>query len=265
MLGQESERKGMWVAEDSSDPAECMTCFAFGRKPRILGRDEEATATFDERVASAWGYLVVITRRFSEKRMTARERANCDFDDMMHAILIELIEKDHRFDVTRGVKYVTFATMLAQKVLLACKDRAHTVQCPTNSATRLKRADSMDADGSLTLKREIGAHQILHARSQYADIRSDMAVYEEQPGASLEEEEEIEATSKAAVLALSSMCTYSAMLVGHSIGLWNQPPKTWRQIAEMVGYTPARVNELGREAISEFRRKVMEIRGIKED
>ena len=240
------------------------TAFVFGVAPKRLRREDEATAGMYERIESAWGWITELARRFFEKQMSPHERANFGLDDLLSEILAALIEKDSGFDPGRGVKYATWATTIASRAMLDARDKAHTVHCPTNTSTRLRKAERSRKDGNFSDAREASISKIHQARAACSQISHDTAVCNERPGDQIEHDEEVSATVAAAKIAIRTLDPYSALLVGQTTGIWGQAPKSCREIARLTGASPCHVAMMARQAKAELRRRILEIRGLED-
>ncbi len=111
--------------------------YAFGTGPlKRLTAAEEAVAPFENRLRSAWRYLVKRAKRWIAT-LSDRERAHVEAEDLLNEIVIALLERDHKWRPERG-GYVTFAEQVARNVLSAKREQARVVDAPSNALGRLK-------------------------------------------------------------------------------------------------------------------------------
>jgi hypothetical protein len=122
--------------------------YAFGTKPlKRLTYEEEAVAPFEDRLRSVWAYLVKRARRFTAT-LSERERAHLGTDDLLGAIVLRLVERDAKWDISRG-RYITFCERLIQNAIVMERERARVVRAPSNALARLARYRVMDKEGTL--------------------------------------------------------------------------------------------------------------------
>lgn len=111
--------------------------FPFGLdEPRRLTREEEATASLEDRLRSVWPYIVRKCVRFCG-RLKVRERATLSVEDAVNEVAAALAEKDSRFDPAKG-RYITFAEWVAKSVLATGREKSRIVNS-SNTLGRLRR------------------------------------------------------------------------------------------------------------------------------
>lgn len=137
---------------------------------KFLDAEEEKTASFEERLRSAWRYLAGRVNRFSAT-LKPRESAVFDVEDVVNSVVERLVEKDHLWDPARG-RYSTFVEAVMMSVLATCHERARTVTGPTNSFARLKTYHEREADGTLTLSMKETMDRLERAMGDYETIDS---------------------------------------------------------------------------------------------
>lgn len=114
----------------------------------FLTADQERSATFEQRLASCWRYMIGRARRFAST-MKVRETAVLDVEDIVQSVVERLIEKDHLWDPDRG-RYSTFVDSVIVTVLTTCHEKARAVSGPSNSYSRLADYREKEQSGSLT-------------------------------------------------------------------------------------------------------------------
>lgn len=138
-----------WV-KDKSNKDIHLDLLEYGRKSKPLTGEEAINATKEERIRSVWGLLIKTTFKFLQ-RLSIRQRANFDPEDILIEMWITLSEKDHKWDPTRGA-YNTFAMKLVHVKLQNISDQSNTIQSARNSVTRIKHYNALKASGNLTTR-----------------------------------------------------------------------------------------------------------------
>src|SRR4051812_11861238 len=86
-------------------------------KTKSLSIEAAAQASFEQRVASVWPFIVKQVNHFS-KSLKPRESANYDPEDLCNALWVTLREKDAKWRPGE-VKYITFASRIIRHELYA--------------------------------------------------------------------------------------------------------------------------------------------------
>jgi DNA-directed RNA polymerase sigma subunit (sigma70/sigma32) len=147
--------------------------FPFGTEilPRLT-REEELTASFEVRLKSIWAYIVERAQR-SVARMSGRERAHLDAEDLVDEIVCELLKKDEKWDPLRA-RYITFVGAVMRSVIIDERERARVVRAPANARARLERYRRLEAKGELkpgpretmiAIRRCLGEVEAVHQRA----------------------------------------------------------------------------------------------------
>jgi hypothetical protein len=83
-------------------------------------------------------------------RLSPRERANFDCEDVLIECWITQRERDAKWDPSRGRSYLAFAATIEGHRLYGIRDQARTVHPPRNSTCRLREYQQAKRDGSLS-------------------------------------------------------------------------------------------------------------------
>lgn len=154
------------LAQDARDyPA----LYPFGLDvTHFLDPDEETTAPFEARLKSTWRYIVKRVKIFAAT-LRPREAAILDCEDIVNAIVLQLIEKDHFWDPERG-KYSTFVENIIRNVLSTCHEQARAVTGPSNSHGRLQGYQERQRSGTMTRGMERTMTAIRHVMGDFDSL-----------------------------------------------------------------------------------------------
>jgi hypothetical protein len=148
--------------------------FPFGTDLRMrLGREEEVTATVEDRLRAIWAFLLDQATLF-QRRLKLHELSGFDLEDCLQEIAAELIEKDHSWEPARG-RYITFAGTLADRVLRRHRDNCRLVSV-RNAACRLARYRQAASEDRLSNSAQVTAARlaaVFEAPTAVEEIPSD--------------------------------------------------------------------------------------------
>lgn len=106
------------------------------------------TTDRDSRIASVWPFLIGQCTRFC-RSLSPTHRAAYEVEDVLHEIWIELAVRDREWNPEKS-QYISFAGMIAYRVMSELRDKAPLVSSATNSKKRLKKYEEQLEGDALT-------------------------------------------------------------------------------------------------------------------
>lgn len=235
-------------SEQAGKLSNCPIYNMFGVHPRQLTADEAITATTDQRIASVWRFLVRKAIQFCGK-LQWPEAANCDVEDVLMELYIELRNKDHKWEPSRG-RYITFAGSLASRFFSSFRDSMRTVEAPRNSASRMKEYERDIETGKITDNRLETYGHIQRATFNYGSMDANgNAGGPLRTGGPSDKDTEVELREQqrlvndAVTWGIMALTPFQSQVLGMSNGLWGKEAMTTGQIAERTGKTRDQVKE----------------------
>lgn len=211
--------------------------------------------TADDRIKSAWPFLASRVKSFY-KTMKPRERSNYDPEDLMAELYIVLRHRDSKWDPERGT-YLTFAATIAERHLLAVRDKALTVHAPRNSASRKRNYEEEQVGSGITEKRE-------HTLSRIKQVLNSQEAID--PAAEIEGDslnphyaeamaiiKEFIKSSNEVVHAMSGI---ECAVIMRSFGLFGTEAQTIPEMAESLQECPEKLKRVKANAIVKIKREV---------
>lgn len=238
-------------------------CSMFGEKPRRLTVEEATTVTPDRRIESVWLFLIRKTLRFVDS-LYGTESANCDVEDVLVELYIELKKKDAKWEPERG-RYITFAAKIAQRHLSSLRDKLRTVQSPRNSLSRLQRYEREISEGTITDERRETYRFIKSAYLPYGDSAdlSQAIKLNHRSGQDVETETDVfnresgRLANDAVTWGLMALTTFESRVLGMCNGLYGQPSLTVTEIAERTGKSRDEVKKARDEAVRKVKDRLL--------
>jgi hypothetical protein len=225
---------------------------AFGDNPRRMTMEEQAYADFDRRLESVWPFVFSRAASFV-KTLRPRERANMDLSDILCESVIELIEKDSKFDPRRS-KYITFVGTLLKNLFSDMRDKANTVHAPRDS-----RNGTNSVRGRPDTLSEITRQKIRATKSEYAEVTPESAISLSSDPMSVATKREDEDTAVERVLILlQDASPYEAVVIGARFGLWGNEPKTFAEIASRLRKSGQECRSIAMKAMARWSKKAIE-------
>jgi DNA-directed RNA polymerase specialized sigma24 family protein len=232
----------------------------FGDEPRRLTHAEAITSTPDRRIESVWRFMIRKTIAFVDT-LYGSEQANCDIEDVLMEIYIELREKDDKWEPDRG-RYITYAARLAQRHLSSLRDRLRTVQSPRNSLSRMQEYQrEMDA-GTITEDRMATYEFIKRSSLPYGNVNHDPRCFggaeqESKSDPVIENREAERLVNDAVTWGLMALTPFESKVLGMSNGLWGQPNLTTGEIALRTGRSRDAVKKARDSAVLKVRERLL--------
>lgn len=143
------------------------------RACRFLSREEEAAATFPERLDSIWPLLRRFTARYVA-RLSPRERAAMAPEDVLQGVVLGLMEQDWRWDQARG-RYATFARCVFRTVADRLRENARTVPAPANALAHRARLRAKGCAGGLCGRERLTLRRLEAIYREFKTIDEDLA------------------------------------------------------------------------------------------
>lgn len=234
------------------DAARYPLCRMLGTMYVAIPADDQGQATFEQRYKSIIPFLIKKSNEFIKRRMSIRQEANYDLEDVMLEVWIELKEKDSKWTPDRG-KYTTFAGTLAKHLFSAMDDCSRTVHSPRNSGSRLTGYESDRESGVLTSKKSTTSNRILRSRGEITDILDAEVIGRLDPSADAEQAERRRIMLDAVVRGIKILSPYEAAVAGNLYGLWGKPPLTVDETADVLDLMPSQVRMHGRSLKNKIR------------
>lgn len=241
----------------------------FGPEPRRLTHEEAISATVERRIESVWLFLVRKTLQFVAT-LRGQEVANCDPEDILVELYIELQQKDGKWEPDRG-RYITFVGRLVQRHLSDLRDKSRTVKSPRNSSSRMGDYQRELDAGTITAERLQTYRDIQRSTASYTLLSSRergdgvSAMPELAAPAGQGDDEAIESRENGRISAdavtwgIMSLTPFEARVLGMSGGLWNQPSLTVGEIAEKTGRKREAVKKAKERAFAKVRQRLTDM------
>lgn len=219
--------------------------FPYGdRVPRQLSEEEERTAPFEARLESAWAILVTLAIS-TWRHYKDREKACVGIEDAMQNAVIELIQKDSRWDPDRG-RYATFAKYIVRQSILSQRRHARTVTAPPSPYSVVRKYEQLLGDGTLGANRERTLDRVKQAiddQDTLPPAKGPLSDPDTVPDAAIRREE-LSIGKQEIIDGLKRLQPIEAYIVACRQELMGARPKTDRVIARL---TPGvGINEIGR-------------------
>lgn len=232
--------------------------FAFGEDIEYLSHDEAIAAPVEARIKSVWPFLVRQVLRFSET-LRPRDRANYDPEDVLGELWVTLVEKDEKWEPTRG-RYLTFAGRVVANELHAIRDRSHTVHSPKNTGCRIKQYEAEADEGGMSERRRKTYADILRVLGEQEAIADDPMSMSAPDTADVVERRERQGIARQAVkLAVDVLTPCESKTLGQAFGLFGQVEIPIEQIAEESGRRLDRVKKTKARAQAKLRERLEEL------
>jgi DNA-directed RNA polymerase specialized sigma24 family protein len=235
--------------------------YAYGRASKRLSREEEKTASFEDRFHSVLPWLATqCTNHLTTLR--DRERAATSVDDLLLEAWIVLRRKDAKWRPATG-KYMTFATLVVRRMMIDTRCKLGVVPGPVNSWFLLKKIQGKEAP---TPREAESARKILATSHVYGITQGQESGDDEEGRVSLghcdhsctpdgavsnrESVAEVREVIKELIVRLNPM---EALVVGWGFGLWNVGPYSDNEIAEKIKCSPKKIVRLRISALEKMR------------
>lgn len=186
----------------------------------------ERTASFADRLESAWAILVQIGLR-AWMAYSEREKACVSIEDAMQAAVVELLARDRAFDPDRG-RYVTFAKTVVRQAIAEQRRKARAVTAPASPYATLRTYGSLRAAGKLSPGRERTLERVRHVLedqgsipAHYSPVSPADAVVEP-----ITRAEQGQADRRAVIALLSELAPIEAHILARRQGLFGQDGRT---------------------------------------
>ena len=231
---------------------------AFGASPKRLTAEDEAIASFDDRIGSIWHFIAKKVLSFVET-LRPRERANYDPEDLLMELFCKLQEKDGKWSPGRG-RYITFAGAVIERELSSLRDKARTVISPRNATGRMKEYQAEADAGTITGRRDKTFQDIRRTVAPTEPVQFILGVASDpEPPAQAVESEHGKLIRDAVVQSMRVLTLFEARVVGETHGLWGKPARTNAQIAERAGKTEGEVRRAKARANEKMRARLTEM------
>jgi RNA polymerase sigma factor (sigma-70 family) len=225
------------------------------RRYKLLTRSGEhrlATAS-QQGVAGAENEMVEANLRLVVKIAKDYRNTHVPFEDLISEGNLGLMEAAHRFDPSRGVRFVSYATWWIRKYMLRAVDRqAHQSSSPRPESTEV----GSDGAGAGGTPRRAGRQRILSFEDfmQNSGDRNFIESFASEDAADPEDRILENQLAEALVSVLDRLpLKERGILVAH-YGLDGGAPKTLQAIGGEMGLTRERVRQLELRALDRARR-----------
>ncbi len=206
--------------------------------PPRLTPEQEATASFDDRLKSVWMYLAKGVMAHSRK-LNPRERANLSIEDAIQGVVEALIERDSKWSPDRG-RYITFAGFVMRHALATLKEKAHTLALPSNAMLRLHTYQQLEREGRISKKQSLLLRRMLATLGEAESIdKYDRPSFDADPAAAEQRMEEVRAAEKKVRTILRGLeRPAEAFVLSRMHGLGKEAPQTHYEVAKAMPGQP---------------------------
>jgi len=263
--------------------------FAEIREYPLLTKEEEITLAQDITRGrnGALNDLIESNLSFVVKVASEYRNLGLPFEDLLNEGNIGLIEAAHRYDASKGTKFITYAIWWIRKsILKALSEHSNLVRVPNYQMKKVR--EIRDAENSL--RRSLGRKperaeiserlsksvskidQVLqfHLREVSLDDKvgrerdTHIADYLVDPKCTSPEDDLIQRESSGMVgLAMSHLTAQERTVIAYRFGLAGIPPLTLKEIGEKMGISRERVRQIECQAKSRLRKIFARSRMVK--
>jgi RNA polymerase primary sigma factor len=244
--------------------------FAEIRDYPLLTKDEEMSLARSVKLGrrEALNELIESNLSFVVKVASEYRNLGLPFEDLLNEGNLGLIEAAHRYDASKGTKFITYAIWWIRKsILKALSEQSSLVRVPTYQIKKVREI----RDAETALRRSLGrapAREEISARLARSVSKIDQALQftvreislEERVGkdrdktvsdylvdrsAASPEEDLIRRESHSLVgEAMALLTEQERTVIAHRFGLYGGPPLTLKEIGERLGISRERVRQI---------------------
>lgn len=245
----------------------------------LLSRDDEARLARRIRQGDeeALEVLVRSNLRFVVSVAKKYQNQGVPLSDLINEGNLGLIRAAHRFDETRGIKFISYAVWwIRQAILQALAEQSRVVRVPLNRASTLHRIGRQRA----TLYQELGREPTVEEVADDLDLRHDeveqtlnlaqahlsldapiapgqdarlMDLIPDTYAAAPDNETYSSALTRTIELALGSISEREARILRLYFGIDGEEPRTLEEIGSLLGITRERVRQIKERALGRLR------------
>lgn len=245
----------------------------------LIDREEEARLAQHIRKGDAEGLdkLVRSNLRFVVSVAKKYQNQGVPLSDLINEGNLGLIRAAHKFDETKGIKFISYAVWwIRQAILQALAEQSRTVRVPLNRAGALRRIGRR----SSTLLQELGREPTVEEIATDLDISQEevertLAISQsslsldapitpeednrlldylpDQYSPAPEDEAYQHALENTIEEALATLKEREAKIIGLYFGLDDQEPMTLEEIGSLLGVTRERVRQIKEKALLRLR------------
>src|SRR6266699_2573614 len=227
----------------------------------LITREEEVTLAqrIKQSDAEALDKLVRSNLRFVVSVAKKYQNQGVSLSDLINEGNLGLIRAAHKFDETKGIKFISYAVWwIRQAILQALAEQSRIVRVPVNRAGTLHRIGKRSA----SLLQELGREPTVEEIAEGMDISEEevaktLSISQARLSldAPLTPGEEIfeHALTESIEAVLATLKEREAKILRLYFGLEGQEPMTLEEIGSLLGITRERVRQIKEKALARLR------------
>lgn len=245
--------------------------------PLTKTEEQDLADKIKQREIQAFEKLVTANLYFVIKIANRYHNRGLPYEDLLGEGNVGLVKAAHRFDGTRGIKFISYAVKWVEKFILKALSEQSIVRIPTTYYKKLKRIKAAESIAYRTLGREPNREEVYIVLCLLGfDLNPDQVLRLKPTEFSLDDKVAVEGARIYDLLhddntanplkillereifaitfeALSHLSDRHKVILRHHFGLKGYPRLTFTKIGEKIGLGRERTRQLKKQALEEMK------------